>query len=367
VKVVVSPDSFSSFLSAPAAAQQAVEQLRTRGINAEAAPLADGGEGTALALLSQLNVGADGEEVTGPDGIAVQVPLVKLPGGVFIETARILGRTLLAEAGDPTRLSSFGLGELLGFVSLQYEGPMIVGLGGSATMDGGIGMAQGLGLELLDKDGELISSPASARDLTRVHRIEGDIPLPEMLVVAWADVDSPLLDSATCFGEQKGATPQQIAEVIEGLQQWSGVVNDWRIQHGLNPVSPETQGAGAAGGLGFGLHALLDALVLPGAPAVARLIDLPRKLSAADVMITGEGTIDASSFSGKVVGHAVALARAQGIQEVGAIVGRVQDPIPPAPIGPDWIVACEDMPGDDRQTRFVAALENISHRLGEER
>ena len=282
-----------------------------------------------------------------------------------MESARVLGRTLLAEPTNPLALSSYGLGELLEFAALQHEGPLIVGLGGSATMDGGLGMAQGLGLELFDSTGELLPTPATAQDLQRVHRMEGDVPLTDVLVVAWADVDAKLLESASCFGEQKGATPAQITEVQQGLEQWAQVVNDWRATHGLKSICTETPGAGAAGGLGFGLHALLDALVLPGAPAVARLIDLPRRLSATDALITGEGTLDATSFSGKVVGHAVELARSQGVGQVGAIVGRVQGSIPAAPIGPDWIIACDDMPGDDRQERFIAALKQVSQRLGE--
>ncbi len=103
-------------------------------MEARALPLADGGEGTTLTLLSQLSITSTGEKVTGPDGKEVHVPICHLPGGLFIETARVVGKSLVSDAPSPLTLSSFGLGELLDFTALRHDEPMIVGLAGSARM-----------------------------------------------------------------------------------------------------------------------------------------------------------------------------------------------------------------------------------------
>jgi len=363
VKVVVAPDSWSGFLPAPAAARQAAELLASRGMNPVAIPLADGGEGTTLSLISQLRVGTDGEKVSGPRSGEVHVPLVQLTGGVFAETARVLGRSLVEEGVDPLCLSSYGVGELVDYVALQREGPLLLGLGGSATLDGGLGMAQGMGLVLLDAQGEPLKTPATAADLLRVHRLEGEVPNPDLVVCGWCDVQTPFLDSPRLFGPQKGATPQQIAQVEQGLSQWASVLNDWRRGHGLSEMDPTTPGGGAGGGLGFALRGLLDAILVPGAPTLSRLLGLHTQLQDAQALITGEGCMDPTSFSGKVVGHAIELARTQGVPQVGAVVGCIRGPIPPAPVGPDWILACDDFEGGSRQERFAAALAAAADRL----
>jgi glycerate kinase len=363
MKVVVAPDSWSGFLPSPAVARQAADLLATRGMEPVAVPLADGGEGTTLALISQLQVGTDGEKVSGPSGGEVHVPLVQLTGGVFAETARVVGRSLVEEGTDPLTLSSFGVGELVDYVALQREGPLLLGLGGSAILDGGLGMAQGMGLVLLDAQGNPLETPASAADLLRVHAMEGDVPNPDLVVCGWSDVQTALLDSPRLFGPQKGATPEQVAQVEKGLTQWASVLNAWRRGQGLNEVDPATPGGGAGGGLGFALRGLLDAILMPGAPTISRLLGLSSKLEGAQAMITGEGCMDPTSFSGKVVGHAIERARAQGVPQVGAVVGSIRGPIPPAPVGPDWILACDDFDGESRQDRYTAALSAAANRL----
>ncbi len=358
--LLYAPDSYSGFLSAPGAIRRALEVWEEAGLQARGLPLADGGEGTTLTLLSHLSIRSSGEKVTGPAGGEVHVPLCHLPGGLFIETARVVGKTLLPESPSPMTLSSYGLGELLDFTALRHDEPIILGLGGSATMDAGLGMAQGLGLSLLDAAGRPLPSGATAADLSRVAKLVGPAPLEDRVVWAWADVETPLLDSAALFGPQKGASMRDIAKIQEGLKVWMDVVNQWREGQGLPPVDGQERGMGAAGGLGFALRALLDAVVTPGTPALARLLGLGQALEGVEVLVTGEGCVDASSFRGKVVGYVVAQARAAGVREVGVIAGQLQGELPSPPAGPDWVVVCEDFEGEDQAERFDQALRSVA-------
>ncbi len=362
MRVVVAPDSWSGFASAPAVTRTLVQVLSEHGHRAHAVPMADGGEGTTLVLMAAGARPLQGVLVRGPDSERVRAPVTDLDGVTFVESARILGLGV-ADLGRPAlSRTSFGLGEALTLASVGREGPLVVGLGGSATLDGGVGLAQALGLRLEDAQGRAVTD-LHAGALAQVTRIHGDPPLAFQVVQGWADVTTPLVDATRLYGPQKGATRSDRLFLDEALARWADTLNRWRQDLGQRPVPVDLPGGGAAGGLGLALVALLDARLVPGARAVARAVGLPRALQRADAVVTGEGRYDATSLAGKVVGEVTALARAVGVRSVGVLAGSVGDPPPSQEGAPDWVMACEDGPEDGRQERLEAAAAEVARRL----
>ncbi|HEV3231971.1 MAG TPA: glycerate kinase, partial [Candidatus Dormibacteraeota bacterium] len=197
----------------------------------------------------------------------------------------------------------------------------LVGLGGSATSDGGTGMARALGYRFLDAAGrELPEGGGALRRLARIDTSGFDPSWLLLDVVAVTDVDNPLLGergAARVYGPQKGASPEQVEVLEQGLTRLAEVAaRDLGLDGGALP------GAGAAGGLGFGLHAFLGARLEPGAAAVAEAVGLPARLAGAGMLVTGEGRLDAQSGMGKAPAVAGRLARAAGVRAV-ALVGSV--------------------------------------------
>ncbi len=363
MRVVVAPDSWSGFAPALSVARTVADALSPAGLRPTLVPMADGGEGTSLVLLSAGASPLPGVLVRGPEDQRVRAPVCDLNGVTFVESARVIGLGLVHGEGSALDRSSYGLGEALTLAGVNREGPLVVGLGGSATLDGGLGMAQALGLRLEDAQGRTLSGVPSARALSRVDRLHGDPPLAFQIVQGWADVRTPLVDSATQFGAQKGATAPEIAAVTDGLSRWADVVNTWRQELGQREVPRDVVSGGAAGGLGFALVGLLDARLVSGARAVARAVGLPRALRGAGAVVTGEGRYDPTSLDGKVVGEVLALARAAGVPQVGVLAGSATTGSPPPEAGPDWVVTCA--PGDEqgRQERLEDAAAQVARRL----
>ncbi len=325
--------------------------------------MADGGEGTSLVLLGAGAKALQGVLVRGPDGNRVRAPVCDLDGVTFLESARVIGMTVLGPDSQALDRSTWGLGEALTLAGINREGPLVVGLGGSATVDGGLGLAQGLGLQLEDGQGRRLDGVGTARDLGRVQRLHGDPPLAFQVVQAWADVRTPLVDSIRLYGPQKGVSAEDIAPVADDLAHWADVINRWRQELRQREVPTSVPGGGAAGGLGFALMGLLDARLVPGSRNVARVIDLPQTLRGADVVLTGEGCFDDTSLAGKVVGEVVQIARAMGTAQVGVLAGQATLESPGPPTGPDWVVSCEEGPPEKRWEALAHATVRVARRL----
>lgn len=325
MKVVLAPDKFAGTLSAAeAAAALARGWARARpGDELVAVPMADGGEGT-LAVVADGVPGARRVQVEVADarGRPRLATWLRLPdGAALIEAAEACGLSRLAPAErDPLQTTSYGVGQLLRAAAEAGAARLVVGLGGSATVDGGAGLAIALGAVLRRADGNRLR--VGGRSVGEVVSAQPSAPLGVGVIVA-GDVSNPLLGpsgAARVFGPQKGAAPEAVALLEAGLEAFADV-----LERDL-PGGPwrDRPGAGAAGGLGFALLALTGARIVPGAAAVADLLGLESALRGATAVVTGEGSLDASSAGGKAPLHVLARGRAHGAR-VLAVAGRVRD------------------------------------------
>jgi glycerate kinase len=227
----------------------------------------------------------------------------------IVESARVIGLAMLPPGRyHPFRLDTIGLGRLLNSIGRRKILTCLIGIGGSATNDGGFGMARALGWQFLDRKGHQIERWP---DLALLHELVAPIQRPQMEMIVATDVRNPLLGprgASRVYGPQKGLRDQdqQIAE--DALRQLAAVA---RVHWGRNHAG--RAGAGAAGGLGFGLMAFLDARPEPGFEVFARYARLDDHLDRAGIVITGEGAVDASSLMGKGVGEIAGRCRARGI------------------------------------------------------
>jgi glycerate kinase len=277
-------------------------------------PVADGGEGTVEALVTALRGEYRSVEVTGPLGDPVQATfgLVGAAGAV-VELASASGLTLIPAARrDPRKASTYGFGQLLDAARKAGAREIIAGIGGSATNDGGAGMAQALGYRLLDVAGHDLPPGGSA--LARLERIEPgplDAGWREVKVSVACDVTNPLtgpLGASAVYGPQKGADERAVQELDGALARFGHV-----IERDLGKRVSEVPGAGAAGGAGAGLIAFLGATLVPGAPLVVDASGLDEKLKGAQLLITGEGRADAQTAYGKAPGEVAKRGKAARI------------------------------------------------------
>jgi glycerate kinase len=309
MRVVVAPDKFKGCLSAKDVAAAITEGLRRADptIDIEEIPLADGGEGTVDALVAATHGRLLTRRVTGPlPDLRVDATFGLLGDGqtAVIEMAAASGLHLLRpDQYDPTRTTTYGTGQLIMAAAGEGARQIILGIGGSATTDGGLGCAQACGVTFDLTNGATRArhdAPLTGADVTRVQRVTQLEQTPKLR--AACDVDNPLFGprgAARVFGPQKGATPEQINHLDAALQRLATLTPDGaRFAH--------IPGAGAAGGLGFGLLAYLHATLLPGFELIAEALDLRRRLANADLVITGEGRLDSSSLGGKT---AIGVAR----------------------------------------------------------
>ena len=302
-KVVIAPDSFKGTIgTAEAATAIAAGWSSVRPEDSvHLIPQADGGEGTLTAITAAVAEArwCDAGAVPGPDGRPVPGQWVELgPDVAAVELALVCGLPLLARP-DPVGASTHGLGVLLSAVTDTHPRRTLIALGGSASTDGGAGMLAGLGARVLDAFGRTL--PPGGGALTQAARLDlSGLRRPPGELVVLADVTAPLLGpdgAAAVFGPQKGAGPAEVELLERGLRRWAEVIG----------VDPQQPGLGAAGGTAYALAAVLGAVVRPGAPFVAETTGLPAAIAGATVVITGEGRVDATSHTGKVVGHVLAL------------------------------------------------------------
>jgi glycerate 2-kinase len=331
MRVVIAPDKFKGTLTAgqAAAAMSTGWRRADRRAEIEEAPMADGGEGTLDTLLAALDGRKESVRVTGPlgDPVEADIGLVEGEAGLtaVVEMARASGLTLVSEPRrDPTRATTRGTGEMILAAARRKPKRMVVCIGGSATNDGGAGMAQALGIRLLDETGRDV--PLGGAALGRLARIDAteldhDMRRIEVVVVA-CDVDNPLTGprgASAVFGPQKGATPEQVRLLDDALGHLAAV-----IDRDLGIDVRDIPGAGAAGGLGAGLVAFLGARLRPGVEVVAEALGLHRRLERADVAVTGEGKYDTQTERGKVPTGVLRMAREAGCRTV-LIAGQVEE------------------------------------------
>ncbi len=300
MKVVVALDSFKGSLTSLEAGEAVKEAVLKLDNSAEVIvlPLADGGEGTVEALSSQ------GEKislcVTGPLGAPVTAEYAITENGTaVVEMASAAGITLVPDdKKNPLYTTTFGVGEIILDAIKRGCRRFIVGIGGSATNDGGVGMLSALGYEFLDGNGAVIEPGAAG--LEKLDVIKCDKVLPELSECRFrvaCDVDAVLCGERGCsavFARQKGATP----EMIEKMDTW--LENYARITKEIIPeADPNYAGVGAAGGLGFAFHAFTDSRLESGVSIILDEIHLEDYIKTADVVVTGEGRLDSQSAMGK--------------------------------------------------------------------
>jgi len=325
VKVVCAPDSYKECLSATEAAAAMADGVRRALPDAEVdvCPVADGGEGTVEALVAALGGEYRESAVTGPCGepVVARWGLVD-PATAVIEMAAAAGLQLVpGTRRDPRRTTTLGVGELMLAAIRAGARRLIVGLGGSATVDGGCGMAQALGWRFRDGKGRLLESPLSGGDLLSVVHVEtggADAALAGTEVIGACDVDAPLLGpagAATVFGPQKGADSHGVAELEEGLAHLARIV---RQELGADMATLRYGGAG--GGLGAGLAVFAGAKLEPGIERVLQTCRFDERLRGAGLCLTGEGRIDGQTLAGKACLGVARAAAARGVPTV-ALVG----------------------------------------------
>lgn len=326
LRVIAAPNAFKGSLGAAEVAEAIVAGVRRADPEAECRPipLADGGDGTVRAFLAALGGTPQTRMVAGPLGERVEATFAVLPDGetAVIEMAAASGLVLVTpERRDPLRATTRGTGELIRAAVELGCRKVIVGIGGSATVDGGAGLAQALGARLLDREGREL--PPGGAALARLDRIEaGDLPraIARVEFTVASDVDNPLCGpngAAAVFGPQKGASPETVAVLDQALAHYGRI-----LARDLGRDVAERPGAGAAGGLGAGLMAFLEARLTPGIDLLLDLVHFDDQLAWADLVITGEGRVDGQTLRGKGP-HGVARAAAEAGRPTVVLAGSV--------------------------------------------
>jgi glycerate kinase len=317
MKIVVAPNSFKGSLSATQAATAIALGVQEVFPAAEIAeiPIADGGDGTVEALVTARGGSYKWVNVDGPlgDPVLSSFGLIDEGKTAVVELASASGFELITGARrDPRKTSTYGFGQLLEAARLAGALSVIAGIGGSATNDGGAGMAQALGYRLLDRDGRDL--PRGGIALLRLDHINGsglDPGWRSVNVMVACDVTNPLTGpkgASYVYGPQKGADPLTVRQLDQALAHLAEV-----FERELGKRVSDIPGAGAAGGTGAGLIAFLDARLTPGAALVVDASGFDDALKGADLVITGEGRVDAQTAYGKAPGEVAKRAKAARI------------------------------------------------------
>jgi glycerate kinase len=316
-RVLVAPQGFKGSLTGMEIARAMAAGVRRAWPDAEAVllPVADGGDGTLQALVDASGGTVQTQRATDPLGRRIDAQWGSLGDGrtAVIEMARTAGLALLrAEERNPLMTTTYGVGELMRAALRAGHRHLIVGIGGSATNDGGAGMAQALGAELLDSDGrEIGRGGAALADLARIDVSGMEPALRETEVEVACDVTNPLTGedgAAVVYGPQKGATPEMVRRLDAALVRFGEIV---RRDTGRDVA--DVPGAGAAGGLGAGLLAFTSAELRSGADIVLEALHLEERLEGVDLVIVGEGRMDRSTAFDKAPVAVARRARRRGI------------------------------------------------------
>ena len=320
-KVVIAPDSFKESLSALEVAEAIERGFRQvyPQVQYVKLPMADGGEGTVDSMVAATGGEIVRVEVTGPLGQPVQAfyGLLGDEETAVIEMAAASGLHLAPKAQrDPRITTSYGTGELILAALERGVKAIILGIGGSATNDGGAGMMQALGAKLLDdQQNLLLPGGAALAQLAHIDLSAMDPRLQQVSVTAACDVDNPLCGAhgaSAVFGPQKGATPEMVAQLDAALRHYGTLLEQATGREVIN-----MPGAGAAGGMGAALLGMLNARLRPGIEIVIETLGLDEALRDADLVITGEGRLDSQSIHGKTPIGVARVAKRYGLPVIG--------------------------------------------------
>ncbi len=327
MKFLIIMDSFKGCLSSNEAGQAVMRGIKRALVDAECVvcPIADGGEGTVNALETAEGVHIHHCLVDGPYGESVTAKYLILPGNIaVIEMAQAAGLNL-SFRHDPAYASTYGVGMMIRDAIQTGCRRFIVGIGGSATNDGGAGMLQALGVRLLDSQGNPI--PHGAIGLTSLASVDESEVIPQLhdcFFDVACDVTTPLLGPHGCsmvFGPQKGASATLASEMDQWLSHYVRIVRQTHPD-----ADPNLSGAGAAGGLGFALQVFCHAKLQRGLPLIANILHLEEKIQSTDYILTGEGRFDAQSLLGKVPVGIASIAKKHH-KPVIVLAGAVADDI----------------------------------------
>lgn len=367
-RVLVAPQAFKGSLDAVGVASAIGRGLRRVWPDAtvDELPLADGGEGTVRALVRATGGTLRRARVHDPLGREIDAEWGLLGDGTtaVVEMAAASGLPLLLEGErDPRVTSTRGTGELILEAAASGVHRIVVGIGGSATNDGGAGMARAFGYRFLDEAGDEL--PEGGAALARLHHLEGqtDPRLVRPVIEVACDVRNPLLGehgASAVYGPQKGATPEIVAELDRSLARYVDVVEAF-----IGRAVRDVPGAGAAGGLGAGLLAFLDARLRSGAEIVLEAARFTERLSTADLVITGEGRVDSQSAYGKLTQAVTQAARQAGVP-VLAIAGGTADgyeSLYEAGLGALEIITDRPMSLGDAMVQADGLIESAAERL----
>ena len=332
MRVLVAPDAFKGSLAASEVAACVAEGLRAAlpGAAVTELPVADGGEGTVATLVGATGGRLVWASASGPRGTPLRAQYGLLGDGrtCAVEVAAASGLALLGPAErDPRLTTTYGTGELIAEAVRDHgRRRVLVCLGGSATCDAGAGLAQALGVRLLDALGRPLARGGAA--LAQLARIDpGPVLALGLEVIAACDVTNPLCGpegAAAVYGPQKGADPAAVAELDAALARFAEVA-----ERDLGRRVADVPGAGAAGGLGAGLVAMFGATLCSGVDLVLDAVDLNGRLRGVDLVVTGEGRLDAQTLRGKAPLGVLTRARAAGVPVV-AVAGGVEAEALPA-------------------------------------
>jgi len=377
MKIVVAPDSFKESLSAVEVARAIARGIKEAIPRAEIdfCPMADGGEGTVEAMVSATAGEFRFAQVTGPLGEKTKARFGLLGDGktAVIEMAEAAGLALIEpDRRNPLETTTFGVGQIMVAAMDAGAEKMVIGIGGSATVDGGVGCAQALGVIFIDDKGKALPCGLAGGDLSKIARIDLSDRDPRLVgseIKVACDVTNPLTGpdgAAAVFGPQKGATPEMVELLDSGLAHLAGI-----IKRDLGMDVADVPGAGAAGGLGAGLVAFAGAKLDRGIDIVAEAVGLSERLNGADLVITGEGKFDSQTAAGKTAIGVADVARAGGIPCI-CIPGQAEPDAPferftavyPLMSGEVCLEDALERPAELLAMRARQAIENLSHRPG---
>ena len=327
MKIVIAPDSFKESLPASEVAKAIKRGLQKALPESECLllPVGDGGEGTVDAIKSALGLEEHTTQVTGPFGDKVQMPYVYKETLALFEVADLIGLAKIPiEKRNPLKIQTKGIGQLILHLIEQGMKEIYIGVGGTSSNDGGIGIASGIGYQFYDKNGdELLATGQYLFEITDISK-EKVISIPsDVRIKILADVTNPLCGThgATyTFGKQKGLDPAQFQKVDDAIE---------NFYHKVAPEMLKLDGAGAGGGIAAGLCAFAGAEIVSGIQTCLDLINFDEQVADADLVIVGEGRLDSQSLSGKApIG--VAKRTPNGVPVI-VICGSLSEDLPPLP------------------------------------
>ena len=371
MKIILAPDSFKGSLTSMevAEAMEAGIERVLPGADCIKIPMADGGEGTVQSLLDAVGGELIGCEVTGPAGQSVTAGYGMLAdnGTAVIEMAAASGLTLVGgDTMNPLKTTSFGTGELIRHALDRGAQKIILGIGGSATNDAGVGLAQALGVVFRTGDGSVIRENGAGGMLYKIESVDLDDRRPELdqaRILVACDVDNPLTGkngAAAVFAPQKGADADMVKLLDDNLKHLAGV-----IKRELGVDVDAMPGAGAAGGLGAGLHVFAGAELDSGIEIISGATSIETHLRSADLVFTGEGRVDFQTAFGKTPAGIARLAGEYGVPVITIGGGLADDAVEVFKHGINGLEAAiaRDMPLDEALANSREYIANAAERV----